>query len=111
MHRPATTADMLPSFKKPKAPVGRPPFPTPDLTPEFVVRLQEQARDLLAHKPKMKRWLAEKRVFHLLLQDYLATAPMEGASGRQLNASSSKLFLEMSEALVATLKGIESEDE
>ncbi len=92
-----------------RAPVGRPPFPSPELPEAYLAKLDAQARDLANNPGKLKKWLKQRRMFHVLLQDHLSTAPLPGASGVQLNAASSKLFLEMTEDMAAALKGVEEE--
>lgn len=93
-----------------KAPVGRPPYPVTEIPAAYLDKLTLEAKEFTRSPGKLKAWLKQRRYFHMLLQDYLATAPLPGASGVQLNAASSKLFLEMTEGLAAALKQVEEEE-
>ncbi len=94
-----------------KRPVGRPPFPGLEVTPQFLSQLDARAKEFADSPGKLKRWLKQRRLFHALLQDHLSTAPLPGASGAQLNAASSKLFLEMTDGMTEALRGVAEEDE
>lgn len=93
-----------------KAPVGRPPMPGLEADPAMLLRLEARAKEFAQSKGKLKKWLVERRLFHALLQDHLATAVLPGAAGAQINAASSRLFLEITDGMTEPLKGVVEED-
>lgn len=83
---------------------GRPPASPLALDPKDIEDLRRMARELTEDHTKLRDLLTQKRMFHVLFQDYLSTMPIAGDRGVVVNAEASKRFMDFSEPLVEALE-------